>query len=126
MRRGSAPIIVAMACLSAGTLARTAWLARHGPPLAPDDARFAALRQALPGRGTVGYISDAAPDDPAGRLFRAQYSLAPVILVRGGHKALVVVDASRPELVGDLLRGNRLRPIRDFGNGVVLATEASP
>jgi hypothetical protein len=123
--RGSAPLVVAASCLYGLILASNAWFARNGPTLAPNDARYAELLPLLRAGGLSGYVSDAAPNDRYRRYFRAQYNLAPRILLPGVDTLPVVVDGVNPRGAEELLARYGLRPIRDFGNGVVLAGKAS-
>ena len=86
--------------------------------------RFLTLRQVLPKRGVVGYISDDTTDEGIStpRKYLAQYSLAPVILARSLDRSLVVGNfRNRPSDL-ELYRKMGLIPLRDFGNGVVLFT----
>jgi len=94
--------------------------------LAPDVTmhikRFEALRQELPSRGIAGYISDDTADDYASeiRIYLAQYSLAPVILVRSLDQQLVVGNFrnSSPDL--EIYNRMGLIPQKNYGSGVVL------
>ena len=88
--------------------------------MARRDQRFEPLRNALPKRGTVGYISDAGNEaERERRLLLAQFALVPVILVSGTEQALVVGDFSVPEATKQGL-DLKLTVLRDFGDGVVL------
>lgn len=86
--------------------------------------RFINLRQLLPQRGVIGYISDDENEDDQdftdSRIFLAQYYLSPVILVRSSDYSLVVGNFL--DLTPDLetYRKQGLIPLKDFGNGVVL------
>jgi hypothetical protein len=93
------------------------------------EARFRALKQAVPGHGVVGYVSDdpgamadqASPE--ARRSFKryliTQYALVPVVVLRSLDAELVVGDfsASTPD-------GASTPPgfvmVKDFGQGIVL------
>lgn len=77
--------------------------------------RFAALREALPKHGVVGYIG--ASGDSLGYYYLTQYALAPVVVDRSPHHAIVIGNfpkSSRPELPENLTL------VKDFGNGVLL------
>ena len=84
------------------------------------DQRFELLRDALPKRGTVGYISDAATAyDHELRRSLAQYSLAPLILVPGADQPFVVGEFTDPAAVANR-RNLELTVVRDLGDGLVL------
>ena len=89
------------------------FMARH-------DQRFEPLRDALPKRGIVGYMSDA-PNEYEHELRRslAQYSLAPLIVQAGTTQPLIVAEFTDPAAV---VRGRELQltVLRDFGNGLIL------
>jgi len=92
--------------------------------MAQRDQRFEPLRNALPRRGMVGYVSDV-PDGVKleMRLMLAQFSLAPVILVSGAEQEVIVGDFSNPNSIGRGLDPN-LTVLRDFGDGIVLLGRA--
>lgn len=79
------------------------------------DQRFAALKQALPRQGIVGYIGDSV--SPAEYYF-TQYALAPLIVDHSPNHPLVVgnFSVSEPPAVPP----DHLRLMKDFGNGVQL------
>jgi hypothetical protein len=97
--------------------------------------RFEEVRSVLPPRGVVGYLGHPDPTgatpraaDAAALLhFRryllAQYSLAPVLLIKSTEPEFVVgnfdVSAPRPTPAG-------LRLVRDFGDGLVLFRRSLP
>jgi hypothetical protein len=84
------------------------------------DQRFELLRDALPKRGLVGYISDAATeDDHEARRMRAQFALAPLIVVPDVDQPLVVGDFTGPAAVAKGRELN-LTVVRDLGDGLVL------
>ena len=89
------------------------FMARH-------DQRFEPLREALPKRGIIGYMSDA-PNEYERELRRslAQYSLAPLIVQAGTTQPLIVGEFTDPAAVA---RGRELQltVVRDFGNGLIL------
>lgn len=98
------------------------WRVKPAPnvEMAWRDQRFEPLRNALPKRGTVGYLSDAANGmDHEMRIMLAEFSLAPLILVSGGDQELVVGDFTDPAAIAKGIELN-LTVIRDFGEGVVL------
>jgi len=100
----------------------------------PDDvsrheARFAAVKQALPTHGVVGYVSDEPPEatDPASsaarqsfkRYLLTQYALVPLVLARGPAGELVVGDFTTPQPAGAATPAGFVM-VKDFGAGVVL------
>ena len=84
--------------------------------------RFLTLRQFMPKRGVVGYLSDDSADEDIStpRKYLAQYSLAPVILARSLDYSLVVGNFRNRPPDFEPYRKMGLIPLRDFGNGVVL------
>lgn len=89
------------------------------------EKRFAPLREALPQRGMVGYVSDS---DFIGEFYLTQYTLAPVVvyLYPSGfatstpRPTLVVGNFNSPASIPDVLARNGLMVKRDFGDGVLL------
>lgn len=82
--------------------------------------RFAELKRVLPRRGVVGYVSDQTDESPRlERYFLAQHALAPLIVVTGADRALVVGDFATPAGAARAAAGS-LVLVRDFGDGVVL------
>jgi hypothetical protein len=77
--------------------------------------RFAALREALPQRGVIGYIGQS--QDSVGYYYLAQYALAPLVLDFSQNHPLVV--GNFPTAPPQNLPVN-LKLLRDFGNGVLL------
>ena len=86
--------------------------------------RFVNLRQLLPPRGVTGYISDDENEDDQefidSRIYLAQYSLSPVILVRSLDYSLIVGNFLDHTPDFEIYRKQGLIPIKDFGNGIVL------
>ncbi len=86
------------------------------------EARYQALRLALPDTGVVGYVSDELEDGSFTSMaalqdfFLTQYSLAPVIVQPGARHALVVGNFSDSPRT---LPG-QLTLLWDFGDGVLL------
>jgi hypothetical protein len=88
--------------------------------MARRDQRFELLRDALPKRGMVGYISDAATeDDHETRRKLAQFALAPLIVVSGVDQSLVVGEFTDPAAIAKG-RDLNLTVLRDLGDGLVL------
>ena len=88
------------------------------------EKRFNKLRQLLPQRGVIGYIADdeneGDQDFIDSRIYLAQYTLAPVILVRSLDYDLIVGNFLDHTRDFEIYRKQGLIPIKDFGNGVVL------
>ena len=125
---GAVILLVASALLS--NFAHLKHLLRDSP--APNvfmkqrDQRFELLRDALPKRGTVGYLTDATNwVDGEARLMLAQFALAPLILVSGTDHTLVVGEFSDPAAVAKD-RDPKLIVVRDLGDGLVLFARPSP
>jgi hypothetical protein len=93
------------------------------------EARFQAVKRALPDHGAVGYVSDepAEASDPASAAARAsfkrylltQYALVPIVLSRGPDGDLVVGDFT-PTSPGGVAAPPGFAMVQDFGGGVVL------
>jgi hypothetical protein len=132
MKFGIASLLV-YAVISCGAMlseqynAYTRFTRHSGDPISEYEKRFTRLRQVLPRNGAVGFLSD----DPApflkgdyvrdGTLYLTQYALSPVVVYDTAQVPLVVGNfhsssAPSPELWKNL----RLRPIANYGNGVVL------
>jgi len=93
--------------------APNSFMARH-------DQQFELLRDALPKRGTVGYLTDAANGtDQQIRLLQAQFALAPLILVSGANQTLVIGEFLDPAAAAKA-RDPKLTVVRDLGDGLVL------
>ena len=97
---------------------------RHGSrqrdhTVAAHDKRMAPLREALPRRGVVGYVTDVKgpAGDPIKRYYLTQYALAPVIVAQFPTYDFVVGDFDDPAKATPPA-GYSLR--KDFGNGVLL------
>jgi hypothetical protein len=99
------------------------------------ERHFGKIRALLPGHGIVGYLSDPAPAGATPveanaaallgfrRYLLAQYTLAPVLLVKGTQPELVVGNfgsGAAPEVPAGL------RVVRDFGDGLVLFRRSAP
>jgi hypothetical protein len=101
--------------------------------------RFEPLREILPRSGAVGYLDGMADDEiatprnkylldeslPTLQLYLAQYSLAPIILVRSLDYRFVVGNYRNPKPDFETYRQMGLIPLRNFGNGVVLFRQES-
>jgi hypothetical protein len=88
------------------------------------DRRFISLRQVLPKRGVVGFITDVGKDEykeaPETRILTAQYALAPIILRNSLNYPLIVGHFRNPTPDFELYRNKGLIPLRDFGSGIIL------
>ncbi|HEX7177442.1 MAG TPA: hypothetical protein VF240_19445 [Pyrinomonadaceae bacterium] len=85
------------------------------------ERRFGVLREALPARGVVGYLSDEQEvNEATKKYYLTQYTLAPLIVVRDADQALVVGDFARAREGAPETVAAQLRLIKDFGDGVAL------
>ena len=90
------------------------------------DRRFAELREALPRRGTVGYITDGPLVRPLGDgkvvsvLEIAQYCLAPLILVNSTEPEIIIGEFSSLESGARAISAQRLVVTRWFEDGLCL------
>lgn len=90
--------------------------------------RFEGLRQILPSRGTVGYISDKAVTDYnrmadasfIAQYYLVQYAVAPVAVDNSTDHDLVIGNFHQSTANIKLPEGKEFTVIEDFGNGVVL------
>lgn len=93
------------------------------------DMRFAELREALPKRGTVGYLGTLANEQifedvgESGAYYQTQYALAPLVVDNSWSHELVVgnfgdIEAAIKKV--ETLAG--IKRVHDFGNGLVLIT----
>ena len=101
---------------------------RHsGDQISGYEKRFTGLRKVLLRKGAVGFLSDVpatflkGDDSRAGTLYLTQYVLSPVVVYDNAQYPLVVGNFhSSPHPSPELLKSLRLRPIANYGNGVVL------
>jgi hypothetical protein len=90
------------------------------------DRRFAQLRDALPKRGTVGYVTDGPLVRPLGdgrvhSVFQiTQYCLAPLIVVNSTEPEMIVGDFSSMESGAQVIARQHLVVARWFEQGVCL------
>lgn len=88
------------------------------------EKRFDAVRKELPSRGTIGYITDTDSGDNLKRsaeYFMTQYVLAPVIVADSVAEYSVIIGnfhVNSPD--SDFINANRLRVIKNFGQGILL------
>jgi hypothetical protein len=101
-----------------------------------DANRFRSLREELPARGVVGYLSDSNLDktilDKTGEglegtrvYYLTQYYLAPVVVARDPAHDLVIANFASPAAVAAAAATHNLTVMRDFGNGVALLRRVS-
>ena len=92
------------------------------PDISRYESRFLVLRQALPRRAVLGYISDASADEETSeyRILIARYALAPLVIVKSLDYPLIVGNFRKTSPDLGIYRKQGLIPLRDFGNGVVL------
>jgi len=121
-------------------LASSASLAWHAEPLGGGRAetdeivlslrRFAPLRKVLPARATVGYETDSENplEDRADvkRFYLAQYAVAPVIVVAGADRDLVIGNYQDPGKNCRICRSGRFVLQDDFGGGLMLFRRIAP
>lgn len=87
------------------------------------DNRFAGLRAMLPAKGVIGYMTD--PETPPADInaqaeyHLAQYSLAPILVLRSTEQRFVVGNFHRGVTTGSL-RDRGFKLVKEFGNGIVL------
>jgi hypothetical protein len=86
------------------------------------EKRFDEFRKTVQPHSVLGYISDNPPNDPSARpeFFLTQYTLAPAIVKPTADERLVIANFHKNQPDQKLLRANKLVPVEDFGNGVVL------
>jgi hypothetical protein len=80
------------------------------------DQRFAAVKTRLPPSGVIGYIGESG-DSSTPDYYLTQYALAPLVVDRSTHHALVI--GNFPFSPPSDLPPN-LRLVEDFGSGVLL------
>ena len=132
MKFGIASLLVYAVISCGGVLSEqykvyTQFTRHSGDPISEYEKRFTGVRQILPQKGAVGFLSDVpAPflkgdDGRAGTLYLTQYVLSPVVVYDNAQYPLVVGNFhSTPHPSPELSKSLRLRPIANYGNGVVL------
>jgi hypothetical protein len=88
------------------------------------EKRFAPLKNPLPKRGVVGFVTDVAGRSEQGkRRYLAGYALAPLVVAPGAEWLLVVADFADPA-TARFVSAEGLRVREDLGGGLlVLAPE---
>ncbi len=87
------------------------------------DQRFAGVKDMLPAKGVIGYMTDpgasATDTNAQAEYYLAQYSLAPILVVNSDQQRYVVGNFHKVVTAGSLRdRGYKL--LRQFGNGIAL------
>lgn len=79
--------------------------------------RFAALREALPKRGVIGYIGQTDSAEGIGDYYVTQYTLAPLVVDRSTAHPIVIGNfpSSPPSQIP-----RDLELLKDFGHGLLL------
>jgi hypothetical protein len=128
--RGGIAIILLMGVLALLTFASYAAVVVRGggdaTGIAMDANRFRSLREDLPARGVVGYLSDNTGGmEDTRAYYLTQYYLAPVVVARDLAHELVIANFASPAAVAAAAAASDLTVMRDFGNGVALLRRAS-
>lgn len=86
------------------------------------EKRFHELKEILPARGIVGYVTDKAgdPADKVKAFFLTRYTLAPLVVIRNKKHQLIVGNFSDPIFNKEIYDKDGFITIKNFGNGVVL------
>jgi hypothetical protein len=89
--------------------------------------RFRALREVLPARGVVGYLSDESAGFADTRTYYlTEYYLAPAVVARGDAYELVVGNFHWGSAIAAAAKAHGLAVERDFSNGVTLMRRRRP
>lgn len=120
-------VVIALIALSAlaanvGELKRVLELRPQSAPdkIAVYEERFSRLKDALPKRGIVGFVTDARTrSDQGKRRYLAGYALAPLVVSANADWPLVIGDFIDPA-AARLISAEGFRITRDFGDGLVL------
>jgi hypothetical protein len=85
------------------------------------DVRFSEVRPVLGAAREAGYLSDLDTSGPGTAPFYAtQYALAPVVLIPGASRDLVVGNFTRRAAITDAAAKFQLTIVKDFNNGSVV------
>ena len=85
------------------------------------DPRYASIRAAVPDETTLGYVTDFGDQGPTGEYFwKAQYGLAPHLLVEGESHRLILANLQHPGKLGSLCQRMGLTPVKVDRAGVAL------
>ncbi len=128
--RAGIAVILLMGVLALCTLAGYAAAVVRGPGnsarIDMDANRFRKLREELPARGVVGYLSDTTEGLEGTRAYYlTQYYLAPVVVARDAEYELVVANFAFRDALATAAGSHGLAVARDFGNGVALLRRVS-
>jgi hypothetical protein len=123
--RAGIAIILLMGGLALCTLTSYALILARSPAGRSDidmnAERFGALREMLPARGVVGYLSDASAGfEDTKAYYLTEYYLAPVVVARGDTHELVVANFRSRSEIAAAAEAHGLAIERDFSNGVGL------
>jgi hypothetical protein len=92
-----------------------------------DAERFRSLRESLPAREVVGYLSDVTAGMEGTRAYYlTQYYVAPVVVARDPAHELVIANFASPAAVAAAAAADDLTVWRNFSNGVALLRRGSP
>ena len=89
------------------------------------EVRYRALKEALPRRGVIGYVSGAEEfgSEDFKRFLLTEYALAPLVLINDTTPDLIVGNF-HPDSVPSEPPTPDLQLVRDFGDGVWLLRKA--
>ena len=121
--RGVVVALIVLSALSANVSElKTAWERERESTedeVSRYEKRLAPLKNMLPQRGVVGYVTDArTPIEEGRRSYMTGYALAPLLVEPGTHWPLVIGDFADPAAARRTVDGFRVR--QDFGEGLVL------
>ncbi|HEX8984384.1 MAG TPA: hypothetical protein VF767_03095 [Bryobacteraceae bacterium] len=115
----AAAIVLMLGAASAITLASNP--AQPAADIHSYDVRFSGISEVLGAVREAGYISDLGSSGPGTAPFYAtQYALAPVVLIPGASRELVVGNFTRPDAITDAATKFRLTIVKDLNNGAVV------
>jgi hypothetical protein len=80
------------------------------------DQRFAVVKTRLPASGVIGYIEESG-DSSTPDYYLTQYALAPLVVDRSTHHAIVIGNFPRSQPSN---LPPKLRLVEDLGSGVLL------
>jgi hypothetical protein len=128
--RAGIAIILLMGALALCTFASYAVVVFRGrgnpAGIGMDANRFRSLREELPARGVVGYLTDTTEGlEGARTYYLTQYYLAPVVVARDPAHELVIGNFASRSVVAAAAAAHDLTVARDFGNGVALLRRVS-
>lgn len=95
------------------------------------EQRLAGLRETLPRRGAVGYLTDVASGEVMAKAkamksyYLTQYAVAPVVVVNSAEEDLLIGNFHTQRAYRRAISDPKLRVVKDLGNGVVLLRRES-